>query len=317
MIKALIVLIIASLGQLIEPRQAAMDSAVQNAVLQPAYTITGWRTIRPQTHRYSVMDYGDDTIGSSVVFRQDDGKNDLGFMNIYDTGMKEYDSQSLFIKPIDPEAPEIRYRLITPNGWKVSEKEGTNTVVLEEDHGGLNQMWKITPDENGCFLFVNVLSGNYLDFNDYPLLRTSDYPEPMGQQFLLFERYYTGWDWYYDCEFGKYYLNGEEQYGVEKPFYEEGRWGSIYTGLVWDNGSWLYLHLGEPDYSFKGITYYNNNWWYVENGTINKEFEGLVEYNYDLWYISEGKYDSSYNGSYYFDGVTYELENGKVTGKTD
>ena len=312
MIKTITVLLLVSLGSLSNAAPTAVESSLQTAMLRKAETIEGWRTIRPQSSPSAVLDYGDDAIGSSLVFRRDDKKNDLGVINVYDTGMKEYDSQSLFIKPIDPGAAEIRYRLITPNGWKVSEKEGTNTVLLEEDDGGLNQMWQITPDENGCYLFVNALTGNYLDFNDYPQLQTSAEPEPIGQQFLLYDRCYTGWDWYYDCDFGKYYLNGEEQAVTEKPFYEEGNWGSVYTGLVWNDGSWLYVHLGEPDYSFVGITYLNNNWWYVENGTINKDFEGLVEYNYNLWYVSEGKYDRSYNGTYYSNGTTYQLENGRV-----
>lgn len=273
-------------------------------------TISGWKTIRPQKHISGAIDYGADDIGSDVSFKTLKGSSTSDSPNTDSLGMKLYDSQSIFIKPLEDQAE--KYRLITPNGWKISESTDNKNIILEEDDGGTNQMWYINVDEAGHYIFTNVKSGHYLDSSDYPLLKTCEFPSPEGQQFLLFDRKYTGWDWYFDDEFGKYYYSGEEITDVEHPFYSEGSWGSIYTGLVWHDNDWLYVHLGKPDYNYKGLTYKNKNWWYISNGTIDRSFTGLTEFNDALWYVTEGNYDKSYNGSAIYNGKYYDVYDGKA-----
>ena len=158
------------------------------------YEIEGWCTIRPQDNFDMVFDYGSDSIGAAVTFELYDNKDEVGVMNIYDTGMKDYDSQSIFIKPVSDDMPGV-YRLITPNGWKISENVTTGEIVLEEDTGAGNQMWRVEPDDNGLFFFYNKTSGNLLDFSDKDKPTASPEQEPFGQQFALFYRNYTGWNW--------------------------------------------------------------------------------------------------------------------------
>ena len=268
-------------------------------------------------------DYGSDLIDSNVELKKEDGNNKTRVMSTNSLGMKTIDSQSLFVKNYDVNY----YRLITPNGWKVTEDIYSHNIFLKDDTGEFNQMWFIEICDEGIS-FKNYQTLRYICISGNNVT-TSEQPF----YFDLEERKYTGWDWYYDTDYGIYYLNGEALENVDNPF-SKGKYGEIYTGLKWDNGEWNYYHLNvrEPDYNglvycnsawhyvkngkldreFKGLYYFNRAWYYISNGTINKEYTGLTYYNNNWWYIKSGKLDKDYKGLVYCNSAWWYIRNGQI-----
>ena len=258
----------------------------------------GWVTIELNN---LVLDYGDDKENSSVTLSEDDGNNYDREMDTDSLGMKEYDSQSVYIKLINND----QYRLITPNGWKISEDIENNLIHLESDDGDINQMWQVKASGDK-YVFLNKQSGHYLSFSDDNVIVPSETPTYV----TLKERKYTGWDWYFDMNWGKYYLNGVVQKGVISPF-RDGSVGQMYTGLAWVDGAWKYYTLGQEDTSYTGLVYCNNGWWYVSNGRLDKSFNGLL-FHYDTWwYIKNGKLDKSFSGLTYYNNEWWYINNGE------
>ena len=115
-------------------------------------------------------------------------------------------------------------------------------------------------------------------------------------------------------EYGKYvthiyaYDNQKNYTSVEKIFVNEQDMaegeeninnsdGDIgYTGLVYENGYWLYYSEGNIDFSYTGLVQNEYGWWYVQNGMIDFDYTGLVQNEYGWWYVRNGAIDFNYNG---------------------
>ena len=85
-----------------------------------------------------------------------------------------------------------------------------------------------------------------------------------------------------------------------------------YTGLVNENGSWLYYKNGAADASYTGLCQYNGSWWYVKNGKVDFSASGLCKYNSAWWYVYGGKVNFSATGLCKYNGSWWYVKNGKV-----
>ena len=85
-----------------------------------------------------------------------------------------------------------------------------------------------------------------------------------------------------------------------------------YTGLVNEDGNWLYYNNGKADQSYTGLCKYNGTWWYVRNGKIDFSSTTLCKYNGSWWYVSGGKVNFSATGLCKYNGSWWYVKNGKV-----
>ena len=85
-----------------------------------------------------------------------------------------------------------------------------------------------------------------------------------------------------------------------------------YTGLVNENGNWLYYKNGAADASYTGLCQYNGAWWYVKNGKVDFSASGLCKYNSAWWYVYGGKVNFSATGLCKYNGSWWYVRNGKV-----
>lgn len=58
----------------------------------------------------------------------------------------------------------------------------------------------------------------------------------------------------------------------------------------------------------------DGNWELQQNGTKVDSFTGIVENNFGKWYVENGAVNFGFSGKVVFNGVTYDIENGKVAG---
>ena len=85
-----------------------------------------------------------------------------------------------------------------------------------------------------------------------------------------------------------------------------------YTGLVNEDGNWLYYNNGKADPSYTGLCKYNDSWWYVKNGKVDFSYTGLYKYNGTWWYLNGGKINFSATGLCKYNGTWWYVKNGKI-----
>ena len=85
-----------------------------------------------------------------------------------------------------------------------------------------------------------------------------------------------------------------------------------YTGLVNEDGNWLYYNNGKADPSYTGLCKYNDSWWYVKNGKVDFSYTGLYKYNGTWWYLNGGKINFSATGLCKYNGSWWYVRNGKI-----
>lgn len=56
----------------------------------------------------------------------------------------------------------------------------------------------------------------------------------------------------------------------------------------------------------------NGNWALLQNGSAVTGFTGVAENSYGKWYVENGYVNFNFSGKVVFNGVTYDVENGKV-----
>lgn len=56
----------------------------------------------------------------------------------------------------------------------------------------------------------------------------------------------------------------------------------------------------------------NGNWALINNGATVNTFTGIASNDYGTWYIENGLVNFNFSGKVVFNGVTYDIENGKV-----
>lgn len=56
----------------------------------------------------------------------------------------------------------------------------------------------------------------------------------------------------------------------------------------------------------------NGKWALVQNGNAVTGFTGIADNNLGKWYIENGMVNFDFSGKVVFNGVTYDIENGKV-----
>ncbi|MBQ8083196.1 MAG: hypothetical protein IJ241_03330 [Clostridia bacterium] len=56
----------------------------------------------------------------------------------------------------------------------------------------------------------------------------------------------------------------------------------------------------------------NGNWALMNNGATVNTFTGIAQNEYGNWYIENGVVNFNFSGKVVFNGVTYDIENGKV-----
>ena len=58
----------------------------------------------------------------------------------------------------------------------------------------------------------------------------------------------------------------------------------------------------------------DGNWELQKDGAKVGNFTGIAENNFGKWYVENGSVNFGFSGKVVFNGVTYDVENGKVTG---
>ena len=56
----------------------------------------------------------------------------------------------------------------------------------------------------------------------------------------------------------------------------------------------------------------NGNWALMNNGATVNTFTGIASNDFGNWYIENGVVNFNFSGKVVFNGVTYDIENGKV-----
>lgn len=56
----------------------------------------------------------------------------------------------------------------------------------------------------------------------------------------------------------------------------------------------------------------NGTWALMNNGSVVNGFTGIADNSYGKWYVENGYCNFDFSGKVVFNGVTYDIENGKV-----
>lgn len=84
-----------------------------------------------------------------------------------------------------------------------------------------------------------------------------------------------------------------------------------YTGLIEQNGKWIYVVNGAQDASITGLVLYDASWFYIEEGELNTQKNGFVEYDGGTFYVAEGRVVSEYSGLVNQNGQWYFIAEGQ------
>ena len=92
----------------------------------------------------------------------------------------------------------------------------------------------------------------------------------------------------------------------------KGKVDTSYVGLAKNENGWWYVENGTVDFTYTGMAKNQHGWWYVTNGKLDKTFTG-ISYNVNgSWYLKDGTVDFTYTGEVEYNGVTYNINKGKV-----
>ena len=92
----------------------------------------------------------------------------------------------------------------------------------------------------------------------------------------------------------------------------KGKVDTDYVGLAKNESGWWYVENGTVDFTYTGMAKNQYGWWYVTNGKLDRSFTGIASNEYGRWYIKNGAVEKTYTGTVKYNGVTYNIKDGKV-----
>jgi len=107
-----------------------------------------------------------------------------------------------------------------------------------------------------------------------------------------------------------YYGVAENEFGWWK--IEGGKVNFDYYGVAENEFGWWRIEGGKVNFDYYGIAENEFGWWRIEGGKVNFDFTGVASNENGEFYIENGKVDFSKNGSYVYNGVRYNIVNGRA-----
>ena len=95
-------------------------------------------------------------------------------------------------------------------------------------------------------------------------------------------------------------------------YVKNGQLDRTYTGLAKNEYGWWYVKNGQLDRTYTGLAKNEYGWWYVKNGQLDRTYTGISTNEYGMWYLENGHIATNYIGKKVFNGMTYNIRNGKV-----
>ena len=124
---------------------------------------------------------------------------------------------------------------------------------------------------------------------------------------------YDGKDWLY-VENGKVRYDYTGIRSNESGFWriDNGKVNFDYYGVAENEFGWWKREGGKVNFDYYGIAENEFGWWRIEGGKVNFDFTGVASNENGEFYIENGKVDFSKNGSYVYNGVRYNIVNGRA-----
>ena len=124
---------------------------------------------------------------------------------------------------------------------------------------------------------------------------------------------YDGKDWLY-VENGKVRYDYTGIRSNESGFWriDNGKVNFDYYGVAENEFGWWKIEGGKVNFDYYGIAENEFGWWRIEGGKVNFDFTGVASNENGEFYIENGKVDFSKNGSYVYNGVRYNIVNGRA-----
>ena len=107
-----------------------------------------------------------------------------------------------------------------------------------------------------------------------------------------------------------YYGIAENEFGWWR--IEGGKVNFDYYGVAENEFGWWKIEGGKVNFDYYGIAENEFGWWRIEGGKVNFDFTGVASNENGEFYIENGKVDFSKNGSYVYNGVRYNIVNGRA-----
>ena len=107
-----------------------------------------------------------------------------------------------------------------------------------------------------------------------------------------------------------YYGVAENEFGWWR--IEGGKVNFDYYGVAENEFGWWRIEGGKVNFDYYGIAENEFGWWRIEGGKVNFDFTGVASNENGEFYIENGKVDFSRNGSYVYNGVRYNIVNGRA-----
>ena len=95
-------------------------------------------------------------------------------------------------------------------------------------------------------------------------------------------------------------------------YIKNGALDRTYTGMAKNAYGWWYMKAGALDRTYTGMAKNAYGWWYMKDGALDKTYTGIAQNDYGWWYMKNGSLDKTYTGKVTYQGVTYDVVNGKV-----
>ena len=218
------------------------------------------------------------------------------------------------------------FNFCSKNGLDASTVEGQIDFLLYELQTGYKSVWntlKSTP---------NTADGAYNAAYRF----CYDFERPASKASRSSERASLAKSTYWPAYKGFVTLNGIVK-GTDGKWalYENGEVKTGYTGIAENANGWWRIENGYVNFGANGVYKNEYGWWRVEGGKVTFEADGIykneygwwkttdskVTFNetgvfenpYGVWYVENSKVDFSKNGQVTYNGVLYNVENGKAT----
>ena len=107
-----------------------------------------------------------------------------------------------------------------------------------------------------------------------------------------------------------YYGIAENEFGWWR--IEGGKVNFDYYGIAENEFGWWRIEGGKVNFDYYGVAENEFGWWRIEGGKVNFDFTGVASNENGEFYIENGKVDFSKNGSYVYNGVRYNIVNGRA-----
>jgi len=93
-----------------------------------------------------------------------------------------------------------------------------------------------------------------------------------------------------------------------------GKVDFTYTGVAQNEHGWWRVENGKVNFNFTGLAQNQYGWWYLKDGKVDFTHSGIVENQYGSWYVKNGRVQFGYSGRVLYNGSTYVVYYGRVTG---